>query len=258
MQTNIVKALFAVALISLLFTACQKEAIVNQGTPPTLPPANSMVIDFSSFNDAGKTGDIESVQNWGFAATNVGIWHTLLSVQMIIPVTAYLESFNHNAQFNNGTWTWTYDFNPANNPHTATLEAFVENNEVNWSMKISNNNVSNFEWFTGISNLDGSGGSWSLNKSINDPSTLLEIEWDKVSNTDVAVKYTNQNDNNYIEYGLTNSDLNIYYDMYQAANSNLINVEWNRDNRNGRVKNQNHFGNNEWHCWDTNQQDIDC
>lgn len=258
MQTNIVKALFAVALLSLLFTACQKETTVSQGTPPKLPPTSSMAIDFDSFNKSGKIEDITTLQNWAFAATHIAIWHSLLSVQLIIPVTAYREAFNHTPQLNNGTWTWTYDFNPSNNPHTATLNAIVENNEVNWSMKISNNSVANFEWFTGISNLDGSGGSWSLNKSINDPSPLLEIEWNKISNTDVAATFTDPNHNNYIEYGITNSDLNTYYNMYQANNSNLIEVEWDRDSYNGRVKNNQHFGDAEWHCWDGSHQDIDC
>ncbi len=258
MQTNIVKALLAIGLFAILFTACQKEAIVNQGTAPTLPPSNSMAIDFDSFKQSGKTEDITAPFNWAFAASNIAIWHSMLSVQLIIPVTAYREAFNHTAQLNNGTWTWTYDFNPANNPHTATLEAVINNNEVDWSMKISNNSVSNFEWFTGTSKLDGSGGNWSLNKSIEDPSPLLDIEWDKISNTDVAAKFTDPNYNNYIEYGITNGDLNTYYNMYQANNSSLIEVEWNRNSYNGRVKNNQHFGDNEWHCWDSSHQDIDC
>ena len=35
-------------------------------------------------------------------------------------------------------------------------------------------------------------------------------------------------------------------------------VEWNRTDEHGRVKDASHFGDGAWHCWDQNLDDIVC
>jgi len=35
-------------------------------------------------------------------------------------------------------------------------------------------------------------------------------------------------------------------------------INWNKPANNGRVKDEAHFGDQDWHCWDADQQDTGC
>ena len=109
-------------LLIFLFTACTKE----DKPAPAIPPANSLIMDFTKFPaDEGKTTEEAATKaNFGYAAVNVGWWNTVLVVNLAIPVAAFLESFNHDAVYDVATekWTWSYNFNAAG-WHTARLEA---------------------------------------------------------------------------------------------------------------------------------------
>ena len=48
------------------------------------------------------------------------------------------------------------------------------------------------------------------------------------------------------------------YDIYNSEIDNLIEIKWNNPDRDGRVKDAEHYQDNEWHCWDNYLQDIDC
>ena len=79
-----------------------------------------------------------------------------------------------------------------------------------------------------------------------------------------SIKYTNivpngEENGGYIFFELTSDeDYNAYCEIYKKSQNNTITVKWNRDSKEGRVKDPAHFGDEEWHCWDTNFEDIDC
>ncbi|OWY22323.1 hypothetical protein C7N43_14275 [Sphingobacteriales bacterium UPWRP_1] len=252
-------------LFAFLFTACTKE---DDKPAPAIPPANSLIMDFTKFPaDEGKTTDeVATKANFGYAAVNVGWWNTVLVVNLAIPVAAFLESFNHDAVYDVATekWTWSYNFNAAG-WHTARLEAtMAAPDEVHWEMYVSKAGAfTNFLWFSGNSKTDNSMATWLLRKDPAAPTDFVDIVWHNNATSGTSdIRYTNVSptaDNGaYIEYGLTNNELNAFYNIYLINGDNLVNIEWNTTTKEGRVKNLAHFGNEDWHCWDTLLEDVVC
>ena len=179
---------------------------------PGIPPKSTMVIDFEDFTDQDtssyKAGD--SYQHWGWAATNVGFWHTAVSLTMIVPIASFQEAFNHEAVYDpdSESWKWSYNFWAAGALHLAELHASLVNEGVLWEMYISkNNHYSNFLWYSGISNTTSTSGFWELNKDPDNPTDFLYIEWNRDLTDETGdVKYTNvipgdEGNGSYIHYG---------------------------------------------------------
>jgi hypothetical protein len=49
-----------------------------------------------------------------------------------------------------------------------------------------------------------------------------------------------------------------FYDIYNAGRDNHTNIEWNLDEKYGRVKDPFHFGDEDWHCWNNLLDDAPC
>jgi hypothetical protein len=66
------------------------------------------------------------------------------------------------------------------------------------------------------------------------------------------------NNGYYIEYGANYSTgFNRSFELF-AGPANILDIEWNAPQRYGRVRHEAHFGDTDWHCWDTNLFDVDC
>lgn len=122
-----------------------------------------------------------------------------------------------------------------------------------------------FEWFTGYSNLPATEGTWTLNQDPSDPDPFLFIEWSRnVEDGTAEVKYTNiipnaPENGSYIHYGKTNDvTYNRFFNIFGKVENRLINVEWNYEQHFGRVKDPQHFGNESWYCWDEMLLDTQC
>lgn len=268
--------LFALLTTAVLFQSCQKETLDDSFVQeaPALPAIESFVMPMDGLEktDSLPTND-ETVDtrsgkgNFAFAGLNVLVWNSVLTVTMAVPVASFAEAFNHEAIFvGNNTFEWRYNFRAVGKIHTATLSAEVLNTDedIAWTMTISQRNgFQDFVYYTGLTTKAGT-ANWTLNHQPNNPESFLQIDYDKVSDAEFGIKYTNirpthDNNGDFIEFNaLPTGDMNRFYDIYDATDDNLINIEWNEPNGNGRVKNFNHFGDDVWHCWDTEQEDINC
>jgi len=271
------KGLYSVvilALIAVLFSNCKKD---NEPAP-AIPPVESFVIDFSDFDDGSKSSTLDlnnfrgidtiTYNNWGHAAFNVGFWNTIITVGLAVPVAAFREAFNHQGVYqpDDETWIWTYHVWVFGVKYTPQLHAEIVDGYVHWKMYISQQGgYSDFLWYTGESKLDGTEGTWTLYNSPNVPTPLVGITWHK--NTDGIIgdiEYKNivpdgPENGGYIYHALTADSLyDANYDIYNKGQDNLTKIEWSLDTKAGRVKDENHFGDTEWHCWDNLLQDIDC
>ncbi|KAA3659778.1 MAG: hypothetical protein DWQ10_08180 [Calditrichaeota bacterium] len=260
-----------------IFSACEKTdpTAPEEGTPPDIPPASTFQMDFSDFQTQG-TGKIKhdgqeillSKQNWGWAAANVFVWNVILTINLIVPVAAFLESFNHEpVQQADGSWLWMYNFTVAGFQHTAKLTATTEDGFINWKMQISKqNNFTDFEWFTGRSNLVATEGTWTLNAKPNDPTPLLGILWHRNPlDGSSDIRYTNiipNNDENgaFIQMAIVpDSALDASYQIYSVVKNNMTDIEWSRTTKEGRISDSLHFvDNGQWHCWNNLYDDIEC
>lgn len=262
-----------IILVAGLSLSCdeKKDKGVDLSLTPDLPPVESFFIDFSNFTSAGGNAQVESAvsvlsrDNWSWAALNVGFWSSVMTVTLAVPAASFAEAFNHDpVEGDNGDYIWTYNFRAGNNWFTAELHGKLQGTKVLWDMFITKADVyENFNWYSGESELAGSNGQWILNKDPQDARPFLQIDWAR-STTSVEVKYTNivpdgPNNGSYIAYKRTTENVyNGYYDIFNVTNSNLIEMKWNRQNRDGRIKDPVHFGDEQWHCWDENLDDEDC
>jgi hypothetical protein len=269
---QIIRGPFTGLLIVLLLIAgtqsCKKDKETK--VAPEMPPASTLVMDFNDYPNADTNGirDIETYHNWWWAAINVNVWNTLIAVGLAVPVASFAEASNHEAVYNPDTdsWTWSYNFTVAGTIYLAELQASLVTDGVSWKMYISKENAfTDFLWYSGISNLTATQGSWLLYKSPQEPEELLEITWHRdPANSTADIKYMNvvpggAENGGYIFYNITNdTPYNAFYDIYNKGQDNHTDIQWNRTTMEGQVKDPVHFGDAGWHCWDVTKVDIVC
>ncbi len=264
------------SLSIILLQSCQKDDLttppVDQQAQkaPELPKAESFVMPFTAFEGYAEEDNSRAISNWVYSASNVVIWNLVLTQQLIIPVASFYESFNHSAAYQGGgVWLWAYEIPDNNGTYYAELYGeLLASNEVKWDMYISQEGgFSQMHWYTGITANDGSYANWSLSYNPYDPTPKININYQKNDGNGVeSIRYTNiipgaAENGGYIEYRKENNsgaDFNRMYDIYNSEIDNLIEIKWNNPGNDGRVKDAEHFQDNEWHCWDNYLQDIDC
>jgi hypothetical protein len=272
------KFLFIIALFGLfglILASCGKDA----GDPPTLPPAETLIIDFSNFESGIKTAEIANVatefNNWGFAALVAGYFRTVAAVTLAVPVYSFGQVINEVPDYlGDKTWQWSYSEVILSKTYKARLTGQIRTNDVLWEMYLTQEGTGGFPeflWFKGTSNLEGTAGQWILNHSYQYQEPVLQIDWTKTGTAMGTVKYTyvrtlNDNrvadplKNSYIEYGRTTGNFDSYYVIHYFNGTAFsdVNVEWNSTTHNGRVKCNTYFGDNLWHCWNNNLVNITC
>ncbi len=195
----------ALVLSFAFMQSCEKEPIVDP-IAPDLPIAESFVMPFSGFEDSDTT---KSFSNWFYAASNVVVWNTILTINLAVPVASFYESFNHTAEFQgNATWLWSYGFNAQGAHYNAKLYGTILNaNEVSWEMHISKSGgFSEVLWYSGITTIDQSYATWTLNHNPYNPSTFIGVEYHADNDNGAkSIRYTNLIPGNvgnggYIEY----------------------------------------------------------
>ncbi len=277
-NTKVFSLVIVLSAFSLLFLVCSKDTSEPEEEPPAIPPTSAFIMDFTDFTSQDTTGsaffknlsanEVLSYRNWGWAATNVFIWNTLLTVGLAVPVASYVEAFNHEAvkQPDGKKWLWSYNFTVLGIMHTAELYGYINGDRVKWEMYISKHEFySRFLWYYGYANLQLTQGKWTLNNNPNKPDSLLSIVWERnPDNSTAQIKYTNvlpegPENGGYIHYGITtNTPYNAFYDVYNKGLNNHTNIEWNRATKEGRVSDLHHFQDTDWHCWGPNLEDVDC
>lgn len=266
-------------LVAGLFTGCEKKE-----TPPALPPAGTMAIDFSTFINPAKSAlpastkgvTVADKTNWTLAATTAGVWNIILALNLAIPVASFDLAIDKTPVFLEDRWEWTYNFNVVGATYKSRLTGQIVSNNVKWKMYISREGAGAFAellWFEGTSKIDGKSGQWILNHSLQFPEPMLQIDWEATGADVSKIKYTYIRDkkddrstdpfkNSYIEYGLTTNTLNAFYNIHQ--NTGVVNVyndlfiEWNSTKHNGHIKAYSYFQDNLWHCWNETGDNVVC
>ena len=265
-------SVFALAAL-LVATGC-KDAAAPEGEAPVIPPQSTFVIPFDDFNDtplaAGPIMPASPAAGtyWTRSAFVVGFWQLAVTVTLAVPVAAFAASFNHTPVWDGdkNAWTWPYDFTVLGIGHSARLEARLTAAGVQWDMYISRDgSFTDFHWYTGVSNLTGTEGTWSLNRDPQNPSAFIDIEWERALNGATwEIKYTvveqgAANNGSYIEHGVTGgTPYDAFYDLFGAPGGNLTEIEWNRASKEGRTRDEDWFGDNLWKCWDSTLENATC
>lgn len=276
MRKLISSSLFMVLGLSAMMylsTGCEKNTQADNDVAPELPPVSTLEIDFSDFNEATKSGTPDSLladstqKNKGTAVLNVFGWNFVLGVHMIVPVTAFKAALNHQPeQQEDGRWLWTYDCKVGAHTYTAKLYAQEIEDEVNWDMYLSQQGgFTDFNWYSGIAKKDLTEGSWKLYKSPEAAVEFVDIVWHRnVADNTTDIKYTNvevgsAGQGGYITYGKVNDEVyNSFYEIFHIEKDNLINIQWHRTIKDGRIRNEVAFKDTVYHCWNTDGYDVIC
>ena len=255
---TLMKLLVMGSFLMLTVISCKKDP-----SPPAIPPASTMAIDFGDFNSTKSLVATDSVippaSNWGYCAAGATFWNIILTVTLAVPVASFYESFKHEGAYQSeNTWVWAYSFT-AIFKYNAKLTAKAVGDSIHWEMRISQQGgFQDVVWYTGVSAKDGSKGNWTLNENALNPTKFIYIEW----NRDQDIKYTlvkaaDPNVGAYIKYGkLATGNFNAFYQIYLY--NNLTDIEWNTTTKDGHVKDPNAYGDSEWHCWSTSLQNTTC
>lgn len=264
MRKSILSYLPIFVLFSLFLSACVQEKEEDTPPAPELPTAEMFVMKFDDFEDADTT---KSFNNWFHAATNVVVWNTVIALNTAIPVAAFYESFNHDAAFQgNNTWQWSYSYPLGNDTYNARLVGRLNGANVEWEMFIAKQNgFSEVLWYEGTTKVDRSAANWTLNHNPNAPESLIAIEYERINiDGNEQITYTNvipnsADNGDFITYYLnTDATFDANYDIFRTQQNNMTAIKWNRMTKDGRVKDPVKFGNDDWHCWDVELQDVDC
>jgi hypothetical protein len=272
---NFILVSVIVAIVALIIPGCEKK-----GDPPALPPAQSMIIDFSEFVAGTKSANIvadskglNAVENtnWTIAATVAGVWNTILIANLAIPVAAFEKAVETKPAFlDTKKWQWKYSLIVLGATYTARLTGQIRPDSIKWEMYISRDGVNSypeFKWFEGTTAPDGKSGQWILTYSQANQVPMLQIDWEKTGTEigDIRYTYIKNGDafkDSFIEYGLVSGDLNAFYNVhfYETNRAKFVdvNIEWSTTAHNGRIKAIDYFTDSNWHCWDGNGNDVDC
>ncbi|MEQ9285470.1 MAG: hypothetical protein RIG77_01100 [Cyclobacteriaceae bacterium] len=261
------KKLACILLAASLLISCKDDA---EDIPDNLPefPTSTFEMDFS-ITDSKSGGRVLTDDNyWGRSAVIVGFWSTIATAYTIIPVVSFKAAFNQTPRYDIDlkAWVWEYDFDGANNSYSARLEARVSASGVDWKMLISKSgDFEDFVWYTGFSDISGTSGTWTLNADPDDSNPALQIDWTKNSDgTTKSIKYTNvipgdDNNGGFISFEITDgTDYNRIYTIYNKSTDNTINIEWHKENKNGRIKDPAKYQSSDFFCWDENLDNVAC
>jgi hypothetical protein len=239
---------------------------------PTIPPIETFVIPFEDFQNSG-TGSLIALaetgnqSSWNFAALAVGIWSTIITVGLAVPVAAFRASF-HNIplQQDDGSWVWSYSVNIGGSIYTAELHGQFITQGVHWDMNISKEGeYEDFLWYYGECDLPATEGFWILRQSPAVPTDLLRIDWSRnISAGTYTIRYTNivpdgPENGGYIDTRYTKGiPYDHIWDIYNKGQDNHTYIEWSIITGEGRVKDSKHFGDDNWHCWDSDRSNVTC
>lgn len=233
-----------------------------------------MSIDFSNFTSDKKSSDIvpdsKGIEDshCQFAVLVAGIWNLVINTSLIVPVTSFKMAVNQTpAYLDDKTWQWAYNVTAGGSSYSARLTGQIRSSDVLWKMYISKSGTgafTDFLWFEGTSEIDGTGGQWTLYQSSTIPTALLEINWTKEGASIGTIKYVYlKNDvykNNFIEYGLKDSTpYNAYYTIqyFNGAKVSNVNVEWSTTTYKGRIMCPEYLLGT-WYCWDDTKTNSNC
>lgn len=263
------KSLTALLLAAtIILVSCNSDDEVIPAYPaPELPPVESMEMNFSNFNENNSGGRMASEENWTRAVVHVGVWNTILALNLAVPVASFKVAITQRPTYdaNRELWVWRFDHTVLGRTYSFELTGKLIANTVEWNMYASEQNgFQNVLWYTGQMEVDGSSGYWLLNRDGDNPVTYIRADWEKSGSGIGFVKYTSVEtgaylEDSYIEYAQTNgSDFNRSYDIYIEKDDNMVEIDWHHENGNGRIKNPKFYGDDNYRCWGADFQDEDC
>lgn len=253
-----------------VITSCKDDpASLNNDQPPQLPTAESMQMDFSTFennqspkeNVARKNG-----ANFAQAAFRALIAKAIVNVNLAVPKVILEAASNAEAELNeNEEWEWSYSRSAANATYEVRLIASrATGDEVTWQFFVTNSdlNIEDKLFFSGVSNSDGTQGTWTYYNLLNSEGdeATSQIAWSVEGEDNVELRLEVLSDRNdlagdFIEYTFDGTIKNAIF--YDASADEITELEWNIETKAGFIIAPD-YNDGEKACWDENFDDVSC
>ncbi|MEL7427230.1 MAG: hypothetical protein AAFN81_29855 [Bacteroidota bacterium] len=274
--------LFFVLILSVTFIqSCEKDEPIEEETQqlvaPDIPPTQMFAMPLESVTETETDTTLAETNgftywNWAHAALSLVGWNTVVYLNMAVPTAAFARAFNEQAVYiGDLTFRWAYQYTaPAElggdiYDINLTGQYISDAQEVQWTMTASQiGGFSDFVWYTGITATDNTEGHFTLNRRPANPEPYLRMDYAAgLSPEDGSLRFTNvipthPENGDYLEYRTDSVDeFNRAFDVQRAA-GDLLEIRWNEPAGDGQVRHPQRFNDTEWHCWDTEQRDVDC
>jgi hypothetical protein len=253
------------ALLIVTLPACDSSD-PEDDAPDVIPSeVFSLPVDLFSLTASNKTG----APKINFTAAALRVWPVslIVSANLIIPFIAISTALETEPVFQDGAWQWTFTVNADDQSVGFVLSGLPGNGGTDWSMKIttmdpaSQNELVDFELFTGHTSDNGRVGSWQLFYYLNETSVnVLNAEYVITGDTERSITFSipesatlNAGDSvRYEEIGDTR-----IFEWQQVAESLLHTVTWDALTKEGSILATN-FNNGDAGCWDAAFEDAPC
>lgn len=264
-----VKRIILLSIILFIVSTIIILSSCEESISPELPKSETFFIpDIEYSTQTVKTGKSLKSGNALIASSDIQDWTTIFDSDLEVVALAYQEALSASSKsISNGRWLNSFEITPDFITYNVNLYSTKNSDQtIFWDMQFSvDNDFSDFSWLTGTQAADGNSGQWIIHKSPQDDTDFVQIDWIlNPADNSVIVKYTNVEANSdemggYIFYGNNqDGDFNVFYDIYNKRVDNLIEIDYNNDFYNGRIRDFQTFQDSVWHCWDQNLTDVDC
>ncbi|ELR72849.1 hypothetical protein C900_00810 [Fulvivirga imtechensis AK7] len=229
----------------------------ESGPAPELPAGTTVMMNFETFSAAdGRTYSLGHAHR---AGTHVASWKNILTMDLAIPVNAFLASDGKKAEYTNGEWVWSYEYNTNSETYQAEIHAVeADTADQAWKMFISQpGNFEGFMWMEGVSSHDLKSGQWTIYDNPENNAPALHIHWKSNGDGEITdMKYV-VNKGDFIQYVFTGEEpFSAYYNI--EANKQPVTIEWHLEKKNGSIIEPTHYLDDLPRCWSSSFEDIDC
>jgi hypothetical protein len=260
----------SVVALALLTAACGSDNPAEPGSAPALPPLGSMQADVSLF-DAGGAAVSESAaaataeSNFLTAALAVSVAKAATVLVMAVPVATFAAAASNTPVFEDNAFHWRYSVSQNGQTFMADLSGIGEGTESVWEMHVSATGatppLSNYLWYTGRAQLDGTSGVWHIFDASQASSTeVLQIDWTHPAATDWTLTFTDVNPpslthNDQLDYE-SHGDQRVasYFDASAGATTEIL---WNASTHEGSIQAPGYNGGLK-SCWDASLANVTC
>jgi hypothetical protein len=297
MMRRLTAALLVVLLVLASLSGCSRDSSVTgpvEGTPPSLPPLETMSMDLTAFDSAPVDesslrangyrtevldSSLDSKLNFINAALRVGFLNVVVCAVLVEPVAAFALAGRSIPQpQGDGSWLWTYIFVSEGVEYSIFLYGKNMDTYTQWRMEVSSTDpeipFDHFVWFDGEVPISGDSGYWQFyepeealayltaggEEAFSTPGVeSIRIDWENTADDEHELVFlVNKPDapeeGSYLTYFDSPSLSSVEFYDSQTGNDGII--VWHPDGS-GSIMWPDYRG-GEKSCWDENQYNTTC
>lgn len=265
--------LVALLLVGIftLWIVCEKNPTESElpKEAPALPPASSMQLDLSLFeNQSLEKSTLFSKLHFTNAALGLVFINAVVAFHMSVPVAVFVAAASQKPELqSDGKFHWIYSVNWEGKTFEADLAGWIDvaKKQVVWEMRISSNAsilpLNKFLWYKGRSEIDASSGYW-LFYDHTQPAKSVEvaqIDWSIAAADDRTLTFKgiqsgSETEGDTLEYHWQGDQRSVT--LYDKSKDQTTLIHWNAETGAGCLQAPD-YNEGQESCWDENQNDIE-